>query len=166
MNEGSANRSPDPAASPSNAIWWFACLLWLGVLCANPMLGPSLKVNSDCPNPVLLEREPQAPVQISCSEADRAPLLTVAGALLFGQMLDLNAAPETDLTSLPGIGPTRAAEIIRTRCEWPFSAVEDVVRVPGIGPKTLEGLVGWVRVGAVQACASPFAPVSLPGVVH
>ncbi len=51
----------------------------------------------------------------------------VAGA---GQspLVDLNTATESDLMTLPGIGETRAAAIVRSRSvDGPFTTVEDVL---------------------------------------
>jgi competence protein ComEA len=52
--------------------------------------------------------------------------------------LDLNAASESDLVALPGIGPARAAAVValRTRLGG-FQRVEDLLRVQGIGRATL-----------------------------
>ena len=60
--------------------------------------------------------------------------------------LDLNEATADELSTLPGIGEKRAAEIIRTREQRPFRSVSDLVRVPGIGPKMLGRLRPFVHV--------------------
>jgi len=49
--------------------------------------------------------------------------------------LDLNAATEAELMTLPGIGPELARRIVEGR---PFRSVDDLARVKGIGPKKLE----------------------------
>jgi len=54
-----------------------------------------------------------------------------------GERVSLNSASPTELDTLPGVGPVVAAKIIAHR---PYATVEDVLRVPGIGPKTLERL--------------------------
>ena len=52
---------------------------------------------------------------------------------------DLNTATQSQLESISGIGPSKAAAIIAYRSEnGPFSAVQDVVNVSGIGVKTAE----------------------------
>jgi competence protein ComEA len=51
--------------------------------------------------------------------------------------VDLNTASERLLTTLPGVGPVTARRIIEAR---PFHRVEDLLRVPGIGPARLEQL--------------------------
>lgn len=53
-------------------------------------------------------------------------------------MVSLNSADVRALESLPGIGPSLAAAIIAYREEHgPFQSVEELVKVPGIGPATL-----------------------------
>jgi competence protein ComEA len=49
---------------------------------------------------------------------------------------------------LPGIGATKARAILETRRRLGgrFSKVEDLVLVPGVGPKTVERLRGMVEV--------------------
>jgi competence protein ComEA len=52
--------------------------------------------------------------------------------------LDPNRASLGELQRLPGIGPTLAQRIVAERSGEPFRAAEDLRRVRGIGPKTLE----------------------------
>jgi competence protein ComEA len=52
------------------------------------------------------------------------------------------------LSQLEGIGPTLAQRIIADRKQnGPFADVEDLVRVRGIGPKTIVRLKPWLTVG-------------------
>lgn len=52
--------------------------------------------------------------------------------------VDLNAASPAALDALPGIGPARAASIVQYRARHgPFRSVEDLGRVPGMGPAAL-----------------------------
>jgi competence protein ComEA len=61
--------------------------------------------------------------------------------------LDLNAATQTGLDALPGIGPVLAERIVAWRTQHGrFTAVEELAEVPGIGPKALERLRPLVRV--------------------
>ena len=54
-------------------------------------------------------------------------------------LININTASETDLEALPGVGPVTAAAIIDYRTQnGPFSAVDDLIDVSGIGPSTLE----------------------------
>ncbi len=57
--------------------------------------------------------------------------------------LDLNAAPIARLESLPGIGPESAKAIVKGR---PYTKVEDLERVKGIGPATIGKLRELVKV--------------------
>lgn len=64
-----------------------------------------------------------------------------------GLPLDLNRADSLALLRLPGIGPSRARQIVRTRERLGgFGSVEDLLEVPGIGPATLERLRPLVRI--------------------
>ncbi len=51
--------------------------------------------------------------------------------------VDINAATEKQLTSLPGIGPQMAKRIIEAR---PFKSIQELKRVKGIGDKKFERL--------------------------
>jgi competence protein ComEA len=53
----------------------------------------------------------------------------------------LNLASEAELTKLPGIGPSRARAILALRQRLTkFRAVEDLLRIKGIGRKMLRRL--------------------------
>jgi len=65
-----------------------------------------------------------------------------------GTPIDLNRATEAELDVLPGVGPATAAAIVRHReANGPFSRVDDLLEVRGIGPAKLESLRDLVRVG-------------------
>ena len=65
--------------------------------------------------------------------------------------IDLNRAPASELMALPGIGRVRAEAIIlhRVRHGW-LERVEDLTRVDGIGPDTVERLLPFAVVGTVD----------------
>jgi competence protein ComEA len=52
--------------------------------------------------------------------------------------IDLNRASADELTRLPGIGPGLATRIIEAREAAPFTSVEDLRRVRGVGAAKLE----------------------------
>ncbi len=63
------------------------------------------------------------------------------------KLLDINAAIKSDLMTLPKIGPVTAERIIRYRDDFgPFKTVEDLLKVKGIGTKTLEKLKPFIQI--------------------
>ncbi len=55
------------------------------------------------------------------------------------ETIDPNRATEAELDRLPGVGPATARAIVAAReRDGPFSAVDDLLRVSGIGPGTLQ----------------------------
>lgn len=62
-------------------------------------------------------------------------------------LINVNTASETELETLPGVGPVTAAAIIDYRIQnGPFASVDDLIDVSGIGPSTLEQLRPFVTV--------------------
>ncbi|GLB58275.1 helix-hairpin-helix domain-containing protein [Cytobacillus sp. NCCP-133] len=61
--------------------------------------------------------------------------------------INLNKATETELQTLPGIGPSKAAAILEHRASnGPFKAIEDLKLIAGIGDKTFEKLEDRIKV--------------------
>jgi comEA protein len=60
------------------------------------------------------------------------------------KLINLNTATQTELETLPGVGPKLAQKIIETRNQQPFTSLEDLERVPGIGSATIDRLQGKV----------------------
>jgi competence protein ComEA len=55
--------------------------------------------------------------------------------------VNINTASAEQLALLPGIGPVKAGAILEYRkAHGPFLFVDDLARVPGIGPASLERL--------------------------
>jgi competence protein ComEA len=64
-----------------------------------------------------------------------------------GTLVDINAGGPAELERLPGVGPARAAAIVRFReIHGRFGSVEQLGGVPGIGPAALARLQGRVKV--------------------
>ena len=56
--------------------------------------------------------------------------------------VNINTATQEELESVPGIGPTRAAQIIASR---PYTSVDELERLDGIGPKQVESLRPFLK---------------------
>lgn len=55
--------------------------------------------------------------------------------------VDINQADWAELALMPGVGETLAKRIVTDRSQnGPFSDIENLRRVRGIGPKTLDGM--------------------------
>lgn len=62
-------------------------------------------------------------------------------------LVNINRASASELEQLPGIGPSKAMAIIQYREEHgPFSDVQQLLNVSGIGQKTLEKLLPYITV--------------------
>lgn len=60
--------------------------------------------------------------------------------------VDINAADWPELTQLPDVGETLARRIVDSRTQdGPFADHNDLRRVPGIGPVTLERIKPYLR---------------------
>lgn len=72
-------------------------------------------------------------------DIDRAPPLVARF------QVDVNRADWPELIQLPGMGETLARRLIVDRARnGPFQSVDDLDRIPGIGPRTLERLRPYV----------------------
>ncbi|MEN8184622.1 MAG: helix-hairpin-helix domain-containing protein [Myxococcota bacterium] len=80
--------------------------------------------------------------------------LSGALPLLFGGGLDLARVPSAALEQLPRIGPQRGSALARARQAAPFCSAADLLRVPGIGPRTLAGLRPYLLLGTDPRCAA------------
>lgn len=82
------------------------------------------------PGRVILREEPDTP---AAGQPSPRPALTAR--------LNINTATAAELELLPGIGPALAGRILEDRAAaGPFRSVEDLDRVKGIGPRTMDRL--------------------------
>jgi competence protein ComEA len=62
-----------------------------------------------------------------------------------GGMVSINAADQTALEVIPGIGPVKAAAIVQYRTDnGAFASIEGLLEVSGIGPATLEAIRPYI----------------------
>lgn len=81
------------------------------------------------------------------AHGEAAPQGSLPGAEAGDGLVDLNVADTTELEELPGVGPATAAAIIDHReRNGPFTAVDDLLDVRGIGEAKLAALRDLVRV--------------------
>jgi competence ComEA-like helix-hairpin-helix protein len=70
--------------------------------------------------------------------------------LLVGLPVDPNSADSLLLQQLPGIGPGKAEAIVKDReANGPFGSVDELTRVRGIGPATLEQLRPFLGISGI-----------------
>jgi len=103
------------------------------------------------------ESAPQPPAMQAHARVEHAtPQPKAVEALRDGAPLDLNRARAGDLELLPGIGPKLAQRILDDRStHGPYRSVDQLVRVRGIGRRTLQRLRPLVRVDAAGQGPSP-----------
>lgn len=90
-------------------------------------------------DPIMAPDSTVLPELLEASEARRDEDERRKTPLGEGERLDPNGASEVELDRLPGVGPTVARAIVKTReTMGAFASVDDLVRVPGIGPATVE----------------------------
>ena len=102
--------------------------------------------NAQAPAPQPLA--PQLVVPSVSTDANPAPLsgkINTNAAATSGK-IDINSADEALLQSLPGIGEVKSQAIVRYReSNGPFSTVEDLLDVSGIGPATLDSVMDLIE---------------------
>lgn len=67
---------------------------------------------------------------------------SIGAELPDSQSIDINTATQTELESLPGIGPKKAQAIIQAR---PYITRYDLLRVKGIGKKRITKLWPYLK---------------------
>ncbi len=91
----------------------------------------------------------QIVVGLRVPAVDLVPSPGIPGAVTPGAVvpIDLNAASQEELETLPGIGPVTAASILAWRTEnGAFTSVDELLEVSGIGDVTLADIEDYVHV--------------------
>jgi competence protein ComEA len=87
---------------------------------------------------VMVPRKAQPAAQPAAGQVTAQPAST---------LVNLNTATPEQLDALPGVGPTMAAKIIEYRQKnGPFTTVDELDDVSGIGPSKLEALRDLVTI--------------------
>src|SRR4051812_42769561 len=72
--------------------------------------------------------------------------------------VNINTATKEELDALKGIGPVKAQAILDYRAKnGPFKSVDDLTKVNGIGPKTLEDIRKDVAISGATTGVKPAA---------
>jgi competence protein ComEA len=78
--------------------------------------------------------------------AATAPAASPAAVVPAAQKIDLNTASASQLDAIPGIGPVMAERIIAHRQQYGvFQSPQDLLKVKGIGAKTLTRIQGYLQ---------------------
>jgi competence protein ComEA len=94
-----------------------------------------------------LDGEDELPrARLATSIGAKRPAKSQKEAALAGKTINVNTANATELQMLPSIGPKMSQRIVDERQKRRFASAEELRRVSGIGPKTLEKLRPYVRV--------------------
>jgi competence protein ComEA len=106
---------------------------------------PPPRANVACTQPAQAPTPPHGIPQLNCDGTG----LAAPGALvlLAGQQLDINQASAQDFSALPGVGDRVAERVVAWRRDHgPFSSVEGLRAVRGVGPKTVARLGPMLKV--------------------
>lgn len=150
MTSAGTSTPPVRAARLEDPHGWAVGILAvvLAVGTALPLLGQDGKAFP--PPPDLTADDPSPPSESPATARDTpgAPRPATGGTKRPVPFpLDLNAADAAALQGLPGIGPSLAGRIVAYReAHGPFRGPEDLLHVPGIGPKRWERVRSLIRV--------------------
>ncbi len=152
--------------SNRNSRWYSICLpvLWAW-LCLQPVIAAGAPVSTP-ENTVAVDRYSQSPrwqvhsrsgarveTRLEGSVTEEEP---VDDDVVQAESVDINSASAEELAAvLPGIGPSKARSIIEWRETYgPFRSIEQLLEVSGIGPRTLENIRPYVRLGDVLSSSA------------
>ena len=121
------------------------------------------KCSCEAPVPCAATPAPAAPGAIPQPAGTADPASDLAGAVLADGRVILNGAGALELQRLPGIGAKRAAAILELRRRLGrFRRTSDLLRVKGIGPRTLERLSPQLLLDAPSPPGAANAAPGLP----
>ena len=113
----------------------FSCIL-ISLMCVGFLLGFYFGRNG-AGSDVHISKLPAQSVASEPADSSQAQI----------EVVNINTATLDQLQTLPGIGPVLAQRIIDYRkTNGPFSSVEDLIKIKGIGEKTLAKLKPYATV--------------------
>jgi competence protein ComEA len=112
---------------------------WPVVICLTAMFAAGMIVGLG--RTEMLRRGPRAPRPERRDSHESRELREPREALV--TIVNVNTASREELDELPYVSPNVAQAILRGR---PYKSVDDLIRVRGIGPKTLERIRPYVKV--------------------
>lgn len=122
--------APDLRIAPSQALW--IALFVVAAAWAPAHLEPWCPARDDAADP-------------------RPP----GSALLYADRLDVNAAAEADLETLPGIGPAKARAIVERRARaGGFCGLDEARRAAAVGTRAWARIVPWLELSPPGRCVS------------
>ncbi|MEX0876582.1 MAG: ComEA family DNA-binding protein [Phycisphaerales bacterium] len=147
---GRSHRPPDwgrtPAAMFAAAVLGFASISGLAW-----SLNRSIQHNEYQPAP----QQANGSIVTAARTPTTSPQSPPARSFDAVKRIDVNTATLAELDLLPGIGPALGQRIIDARdADGPFDSIDDLQRVSGIGPRTVEKLRGLAIVPAEDSRAS------------
>ncbi len=97
--------------------------------------------------PVPTTTSTETPTESTQAPTGTTTTATAAATTVAGKV-NINTATEAQLDTLPGIGPAKAKSIVAYReANGAFASIEDLIRVNGIGEKTMADLRPLITVG-------------------
>ncbi len=110
--------------------------------------GPQIQIGSGTAGSSVTSSGPATTAGTNPGGSPFTVLPTTSPTTSSGNLLDINTATVAQLDALPGISPTVAQNIVNYRNEnGPFSTIEDIMNVPGIGPATFDTIKDLITTG-------------------
>lgn len=98
-----------------------------------------------------IEKECECPIPEQCDRVNDAlieysEIEVVDSNVIEETIIDINTATKEELMSIPGIGESKANNIIEYRNTTKFETIEDIMNVSGIGQSVYEKVKDYIKV--------------------
>lgn len=116
-------------------------LSWLGARSAESTTPPSGELDPKLSSLVTMAATPVRSAIVETASKDAGTEAGASRGILADGRVVLNEADAQELCQLPGVGPSRAEKIIALRNRLGrFQSIRQLLRIRGIGPRTLKRL--------------------------